>query len=67
MTQKKLYRTEGRDRTIAGVCGGIAEFIGIDVTIVRVIMLISVLFGTLGFWVYLGCALVMPKKSEIYE
>ena len=34
---KRLYRTEGRDATICGVCGGIAEFFGIDPTIVRVI------------------------------
>ena len=33
---KRLYRTEGRDATICGVCGGIAEYFGIDPTLVRV-------------------------------
>ena len=29
---KRLYRTEGRDATICGVCGGIAEYFGIDLS-----------------------------------
>ena len=33
---KRLYRTEGPDARLAGVCGGLAEFFGIDPTIVRV-------------------------------
>ena len=34
--QKKLYRSKS-DRKIAGVCGGVAEYLNIDVTVVRVI------------------------------
>lgn len=41
---RKLYRTP-RNRKIAGVCGGVAEYLRMDATIVRVIFII-LLFGT---------------------
>lgn len=63
---KKLYRTEGPAATLAGVCGGIAEYFGIDPTIVRVATAALVFFGGLSLWVYIIAALVVPKKSEIY-
>lgn len=61
---KKLYRSR-TDRRIAGVCGGIAEYFGIDTTIVRI------LFGiVLGFFVlktfgsavllYIVLAIIIP-------
>ena len=63
--EKKLYRTEGEDAKIFGVCGGLAEYFAVDPTIVRVIMAILVICGTAGMWVYLIAALVMPKKSSV--
>lgn len=43
MSQKKLYRTEGPDSKVFGVCGGIAEFFGIDPTIVRIVTLLLII------------------------
>lgn len=63
---KRLYRTEGPDARLAGVCGGIAEFFGIDPTIVRVATAVLVLFGGLSLWVYIIAALIIPRKSTIY-
>ncbi|MBR3488692.1 MAG: PspC domain-containing protein, partial [Bacteroidales bacterium] len=43
---KKLYRNP-RDKRIAGVCSGIAEYLNVDVTVVRILFLIALLcFGT---------------------
>ena len=64
--EKKLYRTEGPDAKFLGVCGGIAEYFGIDPTIVRVGTLLLVIPGGMSFWVYIIAALVMPRKSTIY-
>ena len=63
---KRLYRTEGRDATICGVCGGIAEYFGIDPTLVRVATAILILAGGLSLWVYIIAAFIVPKKSTIY-
>ncbi|MFC1860603.1 PspC domain-containing protein [Chloroflexota bacterium] len=49
---KKLYRSR-TDRKIWGVCGGLAQYFDIDPTIVRVIFFVSLLCGTLGFWIYI--------------
>ena len=63
---KKLYRSR-TDRKIAGVCGGLAEFIGIDPTIIRVIWALVSLSGA-GLIAYLICALIIPEKpSDIID
>lgn len=66
MFEKKLYRTEGPDAKLFGVCGGIAEFFGIDPTIVRLATLILIVPGGMSLWVYVIAALIMPLKSSIY-
>ena len=63
---KRLYRTEGRDATICGVCGGIAEYFGIDPTLVRVATAILIFAGGLSLWVYIIAAFIVPNKSTIY-
>jgi phage shock protein C len=63
---RKLYRTEGPAAMVAGVCGGIAEYFNIDPTIVRVLWVILTFAGTVGFWLYLVLAIIVPKKSNVY-
>ena len=66
MKDKKLYRTEGPYKMLCGVCGGVAEYFDIDPTIVRVIWVIASCFGGSGVLAYVVCALIIPKKSDIY-
>ena len=54
---KKLHLSTS-DKKVAGVCGGFAEYFGIDSTIVRIILLC---YGV-GLLAYLICWAVMPKK-----
>lgn len=54
VSSRHLYRSR-TNRSIAGVCGGIAEFFGIDSTILRLITLFLILFGGLSLWVYISC------------
>ena len=63
---KKLYRTEGRDAVICGVCGGIARFFGVDPTLVRLATVLLVVPGGMSLWVYISVALIMPKESALY-
>lgn len=59
---KRLYRSK-TDRKIAGVCGGLAEYFGIDATIVRVIAVILLLPGWLpGFLPYVVLWVVIPEN-----
>lgn len=60
---KKLRRSA--DKKIAGVCGGIAEFLDIDPTLVRVIYLLATVFTAFsGCIVYLILWAVMPESWE---
>lgn len=64
--KKRLYRTEGPNAKLFGVCGGVAEYFDIDPTLVRVGLIILMFAAGTGLLAYLICALVMPKKSDIY-
>ena len=61
--EKKLYKSN-TDKKLAGVCGGIAEYLGIDSTIVRLILAFAVLFAGVGVLAYIVAALVMPDKTN---
>ncbi len=61
---KKLYRST-TDRWIGGVCGGIAEYFNIDVTIVRLIAVALLLPGGLpGIIPYVIMWIVVPTNKE---
>ena len=64
--EKKLYRSK-TEKKIAGVCGGLAKFLNIDVTIVRLIWAIVVVCGGAGLLAYLVCALVIPEEPDYIE
>lgn len=57
---RKLYRNS-RDKKIAGVCSGLADYLGVDVTVVRIIFLLALLCGSFGFWAYLIVWLCAPE------
>jgi len=59
---KKLYRSR-TDRKIWGVCGGLAKRFDADPTIIRVIFVASLLFGTVGLWVYIIMTIVVPQEN----
>ena len=62
MLQRRLTRSS-TDKWIAGVCGGIGDYIGIDPTIIRVIWaFLCVAVGT-GLIAYLICALLIPSDT----
>jgi len=58
---KKLYRSR-TDKKIFGVCGGLADYFDVDVTVIRILFLIALLCVGGGLIAYLICALVMPEQ-----
>ena len=61
--EKKLYRSR-TDKKICGVCGGLAKYMNMDVSIMRIIALCLVLFAGGGLLAYLICALLIPEEPE---
>jgi len=58
---KRLYRSR-KDRMIAGVCGGLASYIGIDPTLVRLLFVLG-LFAVGGtFLAYIIMMVVIPEE-----
>lgn len=60
--QKHLYRSR-RERCVAGVCGGIAEYSGLDVTMLRILMALFIIFGV-GLIVYVVMWIIIPNAPE---
>ena len=58
---KRLYRSKD-DRMIAGVCAGLAEYIDIDPTIVRLLFALGLIAGGATFWAYLVMMMVVPDE-----
>ena len=59
---KKLYKSN--NRMICGVCAGLAEYLGIDSTVVRLLWAALGLTGT-GILLYIIAALVMPENMDV--
>jgi phage shock protein C len=62
---KRLKRSQ-QERIIAGVCGGLAKYMNVDATIVRVIFVILTVFTAVipGILIYLVMWIIIPKDSE---
>ena len=61
--EKRLYRSR-RDRMIWGVCGGLAEYLDIDPTIIRIIAVLLALASGAGIIAYIILAIVVPLESS---
>ncbi len=57
---KKLYRSR-ENRSIAGVCGGLAEYTGADPSVLRLVTLLLILFGGISIWIYVILWIVVPE------
>lgn len=58
---KKLYRSTN-DKMLGGVAGGLAEYFGIDSTLVRVLFIVIVFLGGGGIIAYIILWIVVPQK-----
>ncbi|MBR1550541.1 MAG: PspC domain-containing protein [Bacteroidales bacterium] len=50
------------NRKIAGVCGGIARYLNLDPTVVRIVFLLALFCGSFGFWAYVIVWLAAPEE-----
>lgn len=62
---KHLYKAN-EGKMIDGVCAGIAKYVNVDPTVVRVIWAVLSCFGGTGIVAYIICALIMPREPAGY-
>jgi phage shock protein PspC (stress-responsive transcriptional regulator) len=60
---KRVYRSK-KNKMLAGVCGGIAEYFDIDPVLVRLLLVLLVLMGFAGIILYLVAWLIMPENPN---
>jgi phage shock protein C len=61
---KKLVRSR-KDRMVAGICAGAADYLGVDVTLVRVIVaVVAIITGGAGVLAYLVAWVIIPEEGE---
>lgn len=59
----RLYRSR-TDRQVAGVCGGLGEYLGFDPTLIRIAWLASIIFAGVGLFAYLIAAVIVPEETR---
>ncbi|MHB1133558.1 MAG: PspC domain-containing protein [Chloroflexota bacterium] len=62
-THQRLYRSR-RERMVAGVAGGVAQYFGIDPVLVRLGFVLGTLWGGIGLPLYIIMAIVVPERPR---
>ena len=65
-SMKKLYRNPD-GKVIAGVSQGLAKFLDIDITVVRVLFVLSIFLGGTGLLVYAVLWIILPEATSITD
>ena len=63
---QRLYRSS-TDRILAGVAGGIAEYLRLDSAVVRILFIALSFAGGTGLVLYVVCWLLMPEKDDMHR
>jgi phage shock protein PspC (stress-responsive transcriptional regulator) len=63
---RKFYR-DAEGKRIAGVCSGLALYLNIDATLIRIIFLVTFICGSAGFWIYLIIWIAAPEARNATE
>jgi len=61
--KQKLYRSRD-EKMIAGVCVGLAKYLGIDPTIIRLIFVLGLFCGGMTFWLYIAMIVIVPEEPS---
>lgn len=58
--KKRLYRSR-KDKMLAGICGGLAEYFDVDPLLVRLACVLLCLYAGTGLLVYILSAIIIPE------
>ncbi|MGN0006855.1 MAG: PspC domain-containing protein [Alistipes sp.] len=59
----RRIRRSRTNRSIAGICGGLGKYFGVDPTLLRLITLLLILFGGLSIWIYIVLWIIIPEET----
>jgi phage shock protein C len=61
---RKLYRSR-TDKQVAGVCGGLAAYFNVDVTLMRVLFILLGILGAAGIILYIAMWIIVPLEPVV--
>lgn len=65
--ENKRFERSRRNRVIAGVCAGLANYFNLDIALVRVLFVVAALCGSFGFWMYIILWIVAPDENLLEQ
>ena len=65
---KKLFRSK-TNRQLCGICGGLAEYLNIDATVIRLIVVIVSIFTAIvgALIIYFIASIIIPEEPDYYD
>ncbi len=64
--KKKLFRTKGQEAMLLGVCGGLAKYLEVDPTLIRILTALLTVFSFGGLVLaYFIMAIIMPQEPDV--
>lgn len=67
MEKEKILLRSRRNRVIAGVCAGLADYFKIDIALMRVLFVVATICGSFGFWMYVILWIVLPEENMLEQ
>ena len=64
--KKKLFR-DGDNKVVAGVCAGVSNYFGWNISVVRTLFALLILLGGTGFWLYIIAWIIIPEAKSVSE
>jgi len=62
MSENKKLERSRKNRVIAGVCAGLADYFNIDIALVRALFIVAAICASFGFWMYVILWVVVPEE-----
>ena len=66
LREKRLYR-QPKEKMIAGICTGLGDYFDIDPVIARVLFVLALFMGTMGFWLYVILWIIIPSTPHKFN
>lgn len=61
--ENKKFERSSTNRVIGGVCAGLADYLNLDIALMRVLFVVAAFCGSFGFWLYIILWIVIPSQK----
>lgn len=66
MDSNKKFERSATNKVLGGVCAGLADYLNIDISLMRVLFVVAALCASFGFWLYIILWIVTPSQ-QVYQ